>query len=327
MGRSDDHRRGTALISALLLVAVMSALAVALMGDIRFAIHRNVNLDNRDQALWYARGARDFAEARLLDAIDRPRLAFRPDAAWLSGAQEFEIPGGRLVGRISDANNCFDLNSLVVEAEPGRRVIDETQLARFRDLLQAAGAPSGDALIIARESADWIDTDTRPQAGGAEDSTYAFRNPAHRAANTLMAEREELLALNSMTPGLYALIEPLVCVRDGQGEAPLNINTLQLDQAPLLMALFGNELSRAQAEAILLARPSSGFGSAAEFWALEPIRALEPDPALREQVGLDSTYFEIDVHVLYAGAQFRLDEMVAANAGAVRRVSQRYGSF
>ena len=319
---------GTALISALFLVAVMAAVAITLLDDMRFAIRRAANMQERDQAYWYAAGARDFAEAQLARALSQPRLALRPDAAWLNGRQRFPIDQGELVGEIRDGNNCFNLNSLVEADARGRLTVAADQLDRFEALMLAVGLPVSEALALAAQTADWIDSDDRPVAGGAEDSSYALSDPAYRAPNGLIVEREELLALQAMTPELFTLLEPHVCVRPLAEPVPLNLNTLRLDQAVQLVALFEGRMGLSQAETILLSRPTSGFGSAQEFWALETVRAFEPDPALTEHVGVETGYFEIEIDVLYAGARFELQETVAARPGAVpQRLSQRYGSF
>lgn len=320
--------KGTALISALFLVAVMAAVAITLLDDMRFAILRANNMQDRDQAYWYAAGARDFAEAQLARAIAEPRLAFRPDAAWLTGRQRFPIENGELVGEIRDGNNCFNLNGLVDADARGRLTVDADQLDRFEALLLAIGVPVSDALSLAAQTVDWIDSDDRPGAGGAEDSSYALSDPAYRAPNGLIVEREELLALAAMTPALFAALEPHVCVRPLAEPVPLNLNTLRLDQAAQLSALFDGRLAVSQAESLLLSRPSSGFSSAQEFWMLDAVRALEPDPSLTEQVGVETRYFEIEIDVLYAGARFELQETVAARPGAApQRLTQRYGSF
>ena len=105
----DSHReRGASLASALLLVAVMASLAMALAGDLRFAMRRSANMDVRDQAYWYAIGAREFTEGLIARAMDDPRQALRPDADWLNGPRTFPIEQGALTGRVRDGNNCFN---------------------------------------------------------------------------------------------------------------------------------------------------------------------------------------------------------------------------
>lgn len=324
--RSENSERGASLVSALLLVAVMSSLALALVTDLRFSMRRSANLEVRDQAYWYAVGAREFAEISIERAMQAPDDTLRPDADWLSGQRVFPINDGQLVGRVRDASNCFNLNSLVSLEANGLLVGDPLQQRRFDALLQAIGLPVQQSAVISAELTDWLDSDQRPVISGAEDDSYARAGRQYRTGNTLLAEREELLALASMTPRIYSAIEPFVCAHPVVENVPLNINTLQFDQAPLLVAMFAGELSRTTADGILIERPQTGFAAMQAFWELEVFDAMQIEAEHRQAIGRTSKYFQIEVDVLYAGARFRLSEMVEWRGG-IRRLTQRYGSF
>ncbi len=321
--------RGASLISALLLVALMTSIALALATDMRFAMRRSANLDVRDQAYWYALGARDFAEAIIDRAMEDPASNLRPDARWLSGPQIFPIRDGQLSGTVRDGNNCFNLNSLVVSDAGGMLVEDGLQRQRFERLMIALGLPSQQASLVAAQAVDWIDSDIRSVIGGAEDDTYLAEGArGYRTGNTLMAEREELLGLSAMTPAIYAALAPIVCVRPTNDALPVNLNTLRLDQAPLLEAIFDGALSRTDVDGVLLTRPQGGYETPGEFWANPIIAAVEPDAGVQSMIGLTTNYFEIEIDVLYAGMRFELFEIVERReGGSIRRVSQRYGSF
>ena len=320
--------RGSALASAMLLVAVMSLVALSLVSDLRVSMRQSQNMELRDQAHWHTLGAREYSEILLSRVMTDPRQAFRPDAEWLQGPRVFPIDQGQLVGEIIDGNNCFNLNGLVTLDERGRATGNPVQQRRFEVLLAELGLQTNLAAAIAAQAVDWIDQDGRPVASGAEDAAYANAPQPYRTGNTLMAEREELLALAAVTPVIYAQIAPLVCTRPVAEANRLNLNTLTLAQLPLLMALFEGELTRASAETVLLGRPQDGFESMDAFWALEPIAALEADATLRTAVALETQYFEIEIDVLYAGVRYALREVVEIRAnGRPIRLSQRYGLF
>jgi len=324
----STQEKGAALISALLLVALMTTVALAIATDMRFSMRRAANLDIRDQSYWYALGARDFAESMVERAMGSPEEALTPSAAWLSGPQIFPIEDGQLAGTIRDGNNCFNVNSLVVAGGNGLLVEDPQQRRRFERLMDAAGIPLNVAALIAGQAVDWIDSDARPVVSGGEDEIYAEGERGYRTANTLMVERQELLSLAAMTPALYERIAPLVCTRPVAEPLPLNINTLRFDQAPLMMAAFDGRLSRTDVEGLLIQRPQDGYGEIAEFWALPAIQALEPDAAMQSVLATTTNYFEIEIDVFYAGMRFELFELIEWRGGGdVRRVSQRYGSF
>jgi len=317
---------GASLVGALLLVAVMASMAMMLAGDLRVSMRRSANMDGRDQAYWYAMGAREYASGLIANAMVEPAIALRPDAAWLRTAREFPIERGVLSGRISDGNNCFNLNGLVVDDGQGGLVANAVQRSQLERLLVALDVPTADAARLAAQASDWIDSDTRPMPGGGEDGLYAGLDLPYRTGNTLMAEREEMLALASMTPTLYRRIKPYVCTRPVAALMPLNINTLASSDWPLLVAVFDGELGRIAAEGILLSRPSAGFASAEGFWALEPVQDLTPDATLREAVGVETRYFDVAVDVLHDGQSYRLDAVYEWRGGStLTRLTQRYG--
>ncbi|OLF71061.1 hypothetical protein AWH62_13460 [Maricaulis sp. W15] len=321
------HREsGASLVSALLLVAVMASMSMMLAGELRVAMRRSANMDGRDQAYWYALGAREYASGLIANAMREPATALRPDAAWLQSAREFPIERGVLTGRIADGNNCFNINGLVVDEGQGLLVADATQRGRFERLMSALGVPATEAGRIAAEASDWIDSDNRPLPGGGEDERYAGLATPYRTGNTLMAESGELLALASMTPTLYRLIEPHVCARPVAAPLPLNINTMTGDDWPLLVAVFDGALGRVAVEGILLSRPAAGFANAEAFWTLEPVQALTPDASLREAVGVDTRYFDVTVDVLHDGQSYRLEAVFEWRGGTtLHRLTQRYG--
>ena len=228
--------------------------------------------------------------------------------------------------RVRDAHNCFNLNALVpgpdADADSARHAG-----ARFRALLGALGLPTGISERIAGETADWIDADSSPRIGGAEDSAYLAARPPYRAANAPMAEVEEMRALASMTPEIFALVAPHVCVLPDPVLLPLNVNTLRIEDAPQLAGLFEGRLSLRQAEDVLMRRPSGGYGDISGFWNDAEIAALNAGSASLRQAGLTSSWFDVRVDVELADGRFTLREMVEASPRQIRRASQRFGSL
>ena len=324
--KAPASKRGTALISALAVVAAMSAVAVELTGDLRVSIRCGANLDARDTAYWYAQGARDYAEALITRHLSDDSLAFRPDAPWLTGPISFPVEGGVLNTRVWDANNCFNLNALVpgpgADADAARHAGE-----RFRALLGALGLPTGTSERIAGETADWIDRDSSPRIGGAEDSAYLSATPPYRAANAPMAEVEEMWALATMTPEIFAQVAPHVCVLPDPVLLPLNVNTLRPEDAPQLVGLFEGRLSLRQAEGVLMRRPSGGYGDISAFWNDAGIAALNAGGAALPRAGVTSSWFDVRVDVELAEGRFSLRETVEASPRQIRRVSQRFGSL
>ncbi|WP_440958055.1 type II secretion system minor pseudopilin GspK [Oceanicaulis sp. LC35] len=331
-----QSERGTALIAALLLVALMAAVAVQLMDVTRFAAFRTAQIDQRTQAVWMARGARDLAEAAFLNAGTPGRAVMRSDELWLAGPVVFPLENGQVVGEIQDRNNCLNINALVDQDADGDDPLDsdartaDVQWRRqaFLTLSLEIGVPAGEAEALLAQITDWIDADQSAEPGGAEDRTYGAYAPPYRAANQRFTELEELRALPVMTPPLYAVYQPYLCVLPLAEQPALNINTLALDQSVLLSALLHEELDPADAETLLFRRPPAGYESLEEVWADPLLAPLELSDAEKTRLTLRSRWFEMEVSVRLAETRFHMTELAELNEGGdLRRRSQRFGAF
>lgn len=321
------------MIAALLLVALMATVAVQLTDLARFAAARTVNSETRAQAYWYARGAREFAESVLAGSGDRDRPVMRPTEPWLAGPQVFPIEGGMLEGRIRDGNNCFNINALSGEssadADPATALADRNRaFAMFRALVRETGLAPGAADQLAAEIKDWADPDGDPEPAGAEDAVYARYDPPYRAANRPFVELEELRALPSMSPALYAALQPWLCVRPEPRQQPINVNTLTIDQAPLLSALFEGRLSRGDAEAVLFRRPPDGYDALDQFFTDTVISRITFDWTRESGVALRSRWFEMEVRVTLGDTGFTLSQLAELeSSGQLTRRYERFGAF
>lgn len=329
MAGKGHSERGAALVAALMLVALMAAVSVQLIDLSRFALFRTANAADRSQAYWNALGAREFAEGIVLAAARDEVL--RSDLPWLREAQIFPVERGVITGRVRDGNNCLNINAL---AEVGGEAEDdgtgpgqvERARAMYDALMRNIGAPPAAATRLEAQIIDWIDADARPEPGGAEDETYQRFNPPYRAANQRFFELEELLALPEMTPDFYAALTPWLCVRASGAQPALNINTLGLDQAPLLSAVFAGRLSVPDAEAVLFRRPPRGYDAVEDFWADPLIARMEIEGPDREAIAVTSRWFEMSVEVAIGDARFELTQLVElTDGGALTRHRQRFG--
>jgi len=322
--------RGTALIAALLLVALMAAVSVQLVDMSRFAVFRTGHIDSRSNAYWQALGAREFSESVLQRGVDGDVM--RADLSWLDEPQVFATDAGLVSGLIQDSNNCLNLNALAFtgreETDTGATGQVERVRARFDVLMDRIGAPPGQARRLRAQIIDWIDADNRPEPGGAEDQTYQSFDPPYRTANRAMAELDELLALPEMTPDFYAFLEPWLCALPTPSQPPLNLNTLRLDQAPLLAAAFSGRLDVADAEAVLFRRPPQGYDALDEFFADPMIEQLELDAVDQAAVTLRSRWFAMHVEVRSNEARYIVRQLVElGEGGGIVRHRQRFGAM
>lgn len=241
----QGEQRGIAAITAMLVVALATVLAVELLWNTSLDLRRTQNLLERDQAQQIAIGLELLAgELLRADYEDDPAV----DGLSERWAEEYGFPfeGGNVVGQLEDMQGRFNLNSLVNERgqpvpaaiEHFRRLI-EIVLANDSDL-DADPDSVVDAIV------DWLDPNTAPDGiGGAEDGVYTNRTPPYRAANFWFTTPTELLAVANVTPELYARLENLVTALPPTVAPSINVNTAR----PEVLQSLATDVSSSEIQA------------------------------------------------------------------------------
>ena len=188
---SGKRQGGVALITALLVVALATAAAVAMATRQNVDIRRTGNLLNGEQAYAYALAAESWAYVILRrDQEDNEYDSLGED--WASALPPIAVEGGFVNGRIEELQGRFNVNNLIVDAgEPSEPevAVDAEQLAYFRRLLDVLGLEPA----LAPALLDWIDADINSTfPDGAEDDAYLLAEPPYRAANRILVNISEL---------------------------------------------------------------------------------------------------------------------------------------
>jgi general secretion pathway protein K len=305
--------RGAALLAVLLLVAVTGAIAAAAMEGLRLSRAVAANAAALDQARAFADGVEQLTLLTIDDQVAQNPGRTTLDGGWNGAVRRIPMPGGAIAEiRVRDGGNCFNVNS-VVEGEAQSALIRRPSgVSEFMGLMIALGAGEGDARRIAEAAADWVDSDTVPGPGGAEDEAYASGPEPYRTANALFAEPGELRALAGMTPDLYRRLSPFLCALPVSDLAPINLNTLGPEQAPLLAMLAPGQLGLERARNVLAARPAGGWGSQVEFWRLDAMSGLAIPLDVQLQPQLRTRWFALDLRVQVGDSEY--DETALADA-------------
>ena len=314
---------GAALLTVLLLVAVMTVLLVAVLDDIRFGLRRTGNAQALVQAQWYALGSEALARTRIaqLDAGDR-RTTLAGN--WNGRPFVFPIDGGTMRVRIEDGTACFNLNS-VVEGVPGQWSRREAGVRQYLALLRALEFDPAQAATLADALVDWIDSDQLPGPAGAEDAAYATRHPGDRTAGALLAEASELRAIAGHDAAAYARLRPHVCALPDSTLAPVNVNTLEEEDAVVLAMLSDNALDIAAARRLIATRPAGGWLDVTAFATRPPVLAARLSNPVLEQLRVRTRYFNLRTEVEYDGAEMVLSALLDAGSdGPARLVARRW---
>ncbi len=191
-------------------------------------------------------------------------------------------------------------------------------------LMMVLEVPEGQARRIAEAAADWADSDNVPGPGGAEDEAYAAGPSPYRTGNTLFADPGEVRALAGMTPDIYARLNPWLCALPVNDLSPLNINTLAVEQAPLLAMLAPGQIGLDRARRVLARRPSGGWANQVEFWRIEAMSELNVPLDAQVQPQLKTGWFTLDVRVRVTGGEYRETVLVDARLQPSRIVQRRW---
>lgn len=260
--RPDDPReRGAALLSVLLLVAMMAVIAALMLDRLNLATRLAANGQAMTQARLYAASAETLAMARIKALVETSQERTVDRSGLLGRDFPLPLPRGTVMARVDDAGNCFNLNSLVEADVQGALRLRLVGLGQMRALMKGLVIPEAEAAIISDSVADWIDSDNAPAPNGAEDDSYQGRAVPYRTAGRLISDVSEIRAVRGMTPQFYERLRPWLCALPGADLSPINVNTLRPDQALLLTMIAPQAIPAQRARAMLAARPALGWKS------------------------------------------------------------------
>ena len=322
----DDS--GAALITVLLIIMVMSAGVMLTLDTLTYAMRRSVAVQVYSQAKLYARGGEQMAQEAAEQLYDTDQAIKAALGTGDEAAVSFPLDqGGYIKGYLRDASNCFNVNSLVTAPERGFYVVNEVNVLYFQRLMVNIGLPPGQAVSLSSTLVDWIDTDSRPSRGGAEDYDYSGLSTPYRAANNLIADISELRLVKGFTPEILAAINPYICAVPEAAENLLNVNTLTVDHAPILAALVGEGITVNDAARLIAERPARGYDNIGTFWSEPSFDDLTIPQEVRAKADVWPQLFLAEISVKYIDADVKLTSLMQMeNDGASRVISRRYGA-
>ncbi|MEG8020097.1 type II secretion system minor pseudopilin GspK [Sphingomonas aerolata] len=321
---APEQERGAALLTVLMLVAIVAVMAGAALEKLRLSTRLAGNAAAGEQARAYALAAETLALTRI-DAMLGPnvkRVTLQGD--WSGKPFGMPLPGGGFAtARVRDGGNCFNLNSLV-SGRAGAYVTDPLMRPQFVRLMRLLDIPAQVGEQIAAGAADWIDSDQDQQAMGAEDGAYLNRETPYRTAGTLMTDPSELRAVVGMTPQIYATLRPWICTLPVAQAAPINVNTLLPEQAPILAMLFPDTMSIAGARQMILQRPPQGVATTDVFFKSAALQGNSNADGERG-TAVVSKWFTLDIDVTVGTTVLQEQALMDATTLPARLVSRQWG--
>ncbi|MDT0507579.1 type II secretion system minor pseudopilin GspK [Novosphingobium sp. MMS21-SN21R] len=320
MNSHNSRESGAALLSVLLLVAVMAVIAAIMLDRLNLATRLAGNGQAMTQARLYATSAETLAMARIkamVDVSDERTV----DRGGLLG-REFPLPlaRGTVMARVDDAGNCFNINSLIEADALGTLKLRVVGLNQLRALMAGLAIPQAESAIASDAIADWIDSDNVPAPNGAEDETYQGTTTPYRTAGRLIGDVSEIRAVRGMTPQFYERLRPWLCALPGADLSPINVNTLRPDQALLLSILAPEAIPVDRARALIAARPALGWGSADDA-----LRGLSAPNIPLNQLQVRSRWFLLTQTVTVDSAQVEEQALIDVGSNPPRVAFRSWG--
>jgi len=277
------RQNGVALITALLIMALITTLTFSLEWDNSLDLRRTYVSMYREEAIQAALGAESWVLTILRqDSQDSTTDHF--GEIWASEMPVLPLGGpgesiqGAIYGDVDDLQGRFNVNNLI----DNNGEVDQPVLEQFQRLLIALGLDAR----LAGVTADWIDADQDASfPDGAEDSIYTGIVPPYRTANQIISSTSELAALDGMDKAtLDTLLPHIAALPSGTA---INVNTAT---GAVLQSLDEN-LTSADVERLLAERGEAGFTDISNTFS----SLVTPD--VLSQLAETSDYFRLKVIV------------------------------
>ena len=319
----NGRQRGVALITAVLIVALATILAIQVGFNGYLDQRRGATAFALDQGFQVAVGAEAWA-ADILAQDRKQQSKTSPiddfTEAWATPIPPIPLENGEVQGQLEDMTGRFNLNSLLKRDEAGKLVKDPAAAQRLQRLLGLIDLEEKWASVIV----DFIDSDVETDgADGAEDSAYSSLTPAYRTPNMPITRSSELLAIAGFGLDRYRKLEPFVTALPIG--VPINLCTAPLEVLDALRE--GNREWSVAKKTNTDARKQRCFPTIEDFK-----NSLKTDEERKELFGEQkvlaqtSSYFRASIWVTIGTTQFTLYSLLKRDHTQVRPILRSFGT-
>lgn len=326
MTRRHDTQRGAALLTVMMIVAAMSVAALAVTRAVTQATVRSQALDTQAQLAFYGASAEEVAKARLTEILGPIGSKLVLGMPGLDTPQTIPVDDGVLIVTVRDRTNCYDVNRLTVAGEGGGLAADPEQQEAYQALLLSLieDGYRSDMVALVASLTDWMDANSVPGAGGAEDAYYLSEVPSYRTSGEKLNSLDELRAIRGYTTEVFARVRPVLCALPDNAPAQvLNVNTLEIHHAPLLVQIFANALSIDDARDLIASRPIAGWSSIEELLEDPTVNAIDPALIRLDRLGLVTSLVEVSTNISYRGSDMTMRFLFEIQPGQPVRTLRR----
>lgn len=300
-----SQQHGLALISVLLIFAIVAVLAGSMIERQGLDIQRSGNLQALQQARAYSTGIEYAVRSGLQLDYENDKEVDHLLEEWAKSHTYPLSPGSAQI-QIFDAQARFNINGLHPSSTN-----KTVQLQRFKNLLSELGLDEG----IAINTAKFIDKESQT------DDDYLSAEVPYRASYQLFKHPSELLLVQLVDAKSYRVLTPFITALPIA--ARLNVNTA----SNTVLSALASEWSLPEADKVISARGDEGFKKVDDFWGLPevaPFTKKESTPNSdvktpaevwdKTDFSVNSEYFEVFARVELADRVATIEMLLYRNA-------------
>ena len=311
---------------AMLVALIMVTLILLIMASISYQqqldFKRSSQILISDQVILLALSGESWAKKILADD-DQSVDSFEDN--WADSIPVMPVEGGWLTGCILDLNARFNINNLATyktatlnDDLANSKASQATVYLALLDLLALDSTDDRVAVLV-----DWLDADDQLViAGGAEDADYSIEVPARLAANRMLADISEIVAIKGYSARDLSLLRPHITAL--LGGTKINVNTASRQ---VLLAMAAGIIDDYIVDAIMDNRP---FADMDDFYTLAAdetgymevaeLKKQLPDTLLDTK----SNYFQLNARVSLVGTEIGLRSTFYRQGADVKTLSRTF---
>ena len=317
------NKPGVVLISTLLIVMVMSIISIQISKNFFLSIQRDSYIDFKNHSLQLLLSS----EKKLLSlfkkklSLSNEKLTNKDPV--LNQSYFFSNELATIQVDVSDASNCFNLNSIFIKTGDGVQIKKDNQEWLER-LLRLKGFDAPEIESFIDQLIDWVDPDNQPLNFGAENYFYIGPlSPINQyTPKRLLSNLSEIQNFPIMQKLNFNKLSRNLCVLPGNTNQLININTLNSEQVFLVASFFGEE-NLEFTESLILNAPKNGYDGVEEF--ISKFKTFDEMP--RGVLAINSKIFSLNSTIINDNFSSELESLVILDISNSAKVLDRNFKF
>lgn len=308
--KSNNQQKGMAMLTALLMVAIATTIAVGLWYQNELNIKRLNNIGQAYQAQHLTQGVLlwvgDILEK---DYQNNPSPHDNSQEQWQTELEGLIVQNAVLSGRLQGMNHCFNLNNLWHEDRLSE--VHYNYLIRLLKLLELE-------VGIADKAVDWLDSDQEVRENGAEDFSYLSKSPPYQTSGAAFLHQSQLALLDGISHQVYQSLSQFVCVLPTQSEpSKMNVNTMP----PIMLQALSEQISQPLALSIYQ-EGKANFSDLNQFFNHSHLAVLSNTPAFKENL---SQLISVQTRFIQAKVEVNIEDRFYRSYALLKRTESGKG--